>query len=94
MKVITKEMLQSPTVTLSWQRKIGILLDRDTALLSAVYNCYRRGITFVPLDARWPRDRLCGILQNAGVDTVLTARPNVLPYPALPWIILLREWAP
>lgn len=74
MKVITKEMLQSPTVTLSWQRKIGILLDRDTALLSAVYNCYRRGITFVPLDARWPRDRLCGILQNAGVDTVLTAR--------------------
>lgn len=81
MKVITKEMLQSPTVKLSWQRKIGILLDRDMALLSAVYNCYRRSITFVPLDVRWPRDRLLAVLQNAGVETVLTTRTYADRFP-------------
>ncbi len=73
MKIICKDMLTPPSVIIpgSYQ-KVGILLNRDMALISAIYNCIKKRITCVPLDPLWPDDRIHAIIKNTKVDAVLT----------------------
>lgn len=65
-------MSQLPVTQLNSYDRVGIMLDRDIALISSIYNCIKRNITCVPLDPYWPAERLNVIIKNADIEAVIT----------------------
>ena len=59
---------------LECSKKIGILLDRGLALISTVYNCFNRKITYVPLDVNWPNERINKIIAHNKLDVTITTK--------------------
>ncbi|SCL50715.1 non-ribosomal peptide synthetase [Micromonospora peucetia] len=51
---------------------VAVLTGRTPGMLAAILAVAKTGRTYVPLDAEHPRDRIRQILDQAGVDTVLT----------------------
>ncbi|MFI9119636.1 amino acid adenylation domain-containing protein, partial [Streptomyces bikiniensis] len=51
---------------------VGVLLERDTALLPAMLGILRAGASFLPLDPGYPADRLRRYVDVSGCDLVLT----------------------
>lgn len=56
--------------------RIGILLDRNVALISTIYNCFFNNITYVPLDLSWPDERINDVVSIAQIDAVLTNKKH------------------
>ncbi len=52
--------------------KVGILLERDVDLVVAVHAVLKSGAAYVPLHTGWPVERLTRVLDDAGVETVLS----------------------
>src|SRR5262249_37093454 len=51
---------------------VGVCLERGPALVVALLATLKAGGAYVPLDPDHPRDRLTGLLADAGVAAVLT----------------------
>ena len=70
---INKNMLESASKHISIDaKKIGLLLGRGNALISAIYNCYNNGFTYIPLDVSWPKERINHVLLDSKTDMVIT----------------------
>lgn len=52
--------------------RVGLILDRNRSLISAMYNCFNKQITYVPVDPSYPLSRIEKILNEAEVNTVIT----------------------
>ncbi len=52
--------------------RIGLLLSRNTAMYPALLAMIQQKVLFVPLDTRWPGDRLRQISRDAGLLYVIT----------------------
>src|SRR5262249_48012976 len=52
------------------ERLVGIGLGRSAGFVVAVLGCWRAGAAFLPLDARWPVDRLAFVLPDSGPSLV------------------------
>ncbi|MBM9464445.1 amino acid adenylation domain-containing protein [Aeromicrobium sp. YIM 150415] len=50
----------------------GLLLDRSADLVAAVAACLTAGVTFVPLDPDQPDARLAAMIDDAGIDVIVT----------------------
>jgi amino acid adenylation domain-containing protein len=61
--------------------RVGVLVDRSVALIVALLGILKAGGTYVPLDGRYPAQRLRFMLEDAGVSLLLTqhGQPEVLP---------------
>ncbi|MGW2306300.1 amino acid adenylation domain-containing protein [Streptomyces sp. NPDC001809] len=58
---------------------VGVLLERDTALLPAMLGILRAGASFLPLDPGYPEDRLRRYVDVSGCELILTdARTHAL----------------
>jgi amino acid adenylation domain-containing protein len=55
-------------------RYIGVCLERSFELVIALLAVAKSGAAYVPLDPDWPRERLAFMVQDAGVDCVVTER--------------------
>jgi amino acid adenylation domain-containing protein len=53
-------------------QRIGLYLLRDRWLLPSLLGIFKSGGAYVPLDPHFPRDRLAGIIDEAGMRIVLT----------------------
>ncbi|MFB6397128.1 amino acid adenylation domain-containing protein [Polymorphospora lycopeni] len=53
---------------------VGICLDRSAAMLIAMLGVWRAGGAYVPLDPAFPADRLRLMVDDAGVDVLVTQR--------------------
>jgi amino acid adenylation domain-containing protein len=51
--------------------RVALLLDRSCNLVIAMLAIMRMGASYVPLDSRWPVERVRYILDDAGVDLVV-----------------------
>ena len=51
---------------------IGVCLDRSLELIVALYGVLKAGGAYVPIDPEYPADRVTLMLENSGVQTVLT----------------------
>lgn len=51
---------------------IGLLLDRSADLVAAVAACLTGGATFVPLDPDQPDARLAAMIDDAGIEAIVT----------------------
>lgn len=55
-------------------KRVGIMMKRNKALLSVLYQCFIHGVTYVPLDANWPAERIGGIVTETDLDTLYTSQ--------------------
>ena len=55
-------------------KRVGIMMKRNKALLSVLYQCFIHGVTYVPLDANWPAERIGCIVMETGLDTLYTSQ--------------------
>ncbi len=54
------------------ERRVGVCLGHTPELLVALLGVMKSGAAFVPLDPAHPRDRLAGLMDDAGASLVLT----------------------
>lgn len=52
--------------------RVALVLDRNKSLISAMYNCFNKQITYVPVDPSYPLSRIEKILNEAEVNSVIT----------------------
>jgi natural product biosynthesis luciferase-like monooxygenase protein/FkbM family methyltransferase len=64
--------LQSLGLTV--EDRVGICLDRSADMVVGLLGILRSGGAYVPLDPAYPRDRLGYIVEDAGVDLLVTRR--------------------
>ncbi|GGJ52794.1 hypothetical protein GCM10008938_43470 [Deinococcus roseus] len=55
--------------------RVGICLERSPQMLLALLAVLKSGAAYVPLDPRFPRDRLEYILQDAQLKALITSQP-------------------
>lgn len=73
MYVITKDLVRNNcTYKCASYDRIGILLDRNRAMLSAMYNAYQNHITYVPMDPFLPDERIDKIVADSQLDCIIT----------------------
>ena len=72
MQIITPNELNSieNKIKLNCDR-VGLVLDRNISLISAMYNCFNKQIIYVPVDPNYPQSRIEKILNEAEVNTVI-----------------------
>lgn len=51
---------------------VGIVLDRNLHLMSAILGILKAGAVYVPIDASYPADRIQYICQQSGIRTLIT----------------------
>ncbi|BDA74266.1 amino acid adenylation domain-containing protein [Calothrix sp. PCC 7716] len=59
--------------------KIALLLDHDAPMIAAILGVLKAGKTYIPLDPKYPQDRVLYILEDSFAQVVLTNDKN-LPY--------------
>ncbi len=52
--------------------RVGLMLERSPDLVAAVLGIVRTGAAYVPLDADYPEERLATMLEDSGVDVLVT----------------------
>jgi len=78
---------------------VGICIDRSLDIAIAVLAILKAGGAYVPLDPAYPQDRLTYMIENAGIQLLLTQSqwqsilPPSLP-PSLPQILCLDQLPP
>ncbi|HEX2269376.1 MAG TPA: amino acid adenylation domain-containing protein [Pyrinomonadaceae bacterium] len=77
------------------ETRIGIYIERSIEMIVAVLGVLKTGATYVPLDPSYPERRLLFMLDDAGVQLVLsvTSSEENLPTHHAPVILLDSDWA-
>ncbi|MEA5552827.1 amino acid adenylation domain-containing protein [Anabaena cylindrica UHCC 0172] len=70
-KIILEESLNT-------QANIALLFDHDAPMIAAILGVLKAGKTYVPLDPKYPQDRVVYILEDSLVQVVLTNHKNLL----------------
>ena len=58
---------------------IAILHDKGVEQVVAVFGILTSGAAYVPVDPRWPQERIQFLLENTGANIVVTSRTQRLP---------------
>lgn len=74
MQVFDKKMIQDGSKIDISGNRVGILLNRSAGLISAIYNCFKSGITYIPFDPRWPNARINGIIESINLEHIITTK--------------------
>ncbi|HKV34449.1 MAG TPA: amino acid adenylation domain-containing protein [Pyrinomonadaceae bacterium] len=76
------------------ETRIGIYIERSVEMIVAVLGVLKAGATYVPLDPSYPTERLLFVLDDAGVQLVLSvaASEERLPSHHAPVILLDSDW--
>lgn len=76
--VIAHELLKSGP---QHRKRIGICMDRSPDLIAALVAVIRVGGCYVPLDPVYPSDRLSFMIEDSGLDIVITDNASVASVP-------------
>ncbi|GAA1970841.1 amino acid adenylation domain-containing protein [Kitasatospora viridis] len=66
--------------------RIGVCLERDAELVVTLLGVLKADCAYVPMDPRYPEQRLGFTARNAGMPVIITSAPN---FPAVPGTRLL-----
>jgi amino acid adenylation domain-containing protein len=72
---------------------VGLALTRSVDMVVAALAIWKTGAAYVPLDPKFPRDRLAYMLEDAGIRTLVTesSLAGVLPPSAAQPVVMDRE---
>ncbi len=68
--------------------RIGIIMDHSVEMIAAMFAVLKSGKTYVPVEPFFPGDRIAFMMQDAGVDYILTNETYTEKTPALPLYVL------
>jgi amino acid adenylation domain-containing protein len=73
---------------------VGLYLERSTASLIGLLGIQKAGGAYLPLEVGGPKERLCGMLKDAGVKVVVTSAEAVASLPAGEWdkVMVGEDW--
>ncbi len=54
------------------ETRVGICLDRSLNMLAAVLGTLKAGAAYIPLDPSYPKDRILFVMQDSGMQVLLT----------------------
>lgn len=75
MYAITRDLVRNNcTYKCDSYDRIGILLDRNRAMLSAIYSAFQNHITYVPMDPSLPNERINRLVEDSQLDCVITSK--------------------
>jgi amino acid adenylation domain-containing protein len=63
--------------------RIGVCLERDADLVVTLLGVLKAGCAYVPMDPRYPAQRLRFTAQNAGMPVIITSAPEFPPVPGI-----------
>ena len=75
--------------------KVGICVDRSVGMIVGLLAILKAGAAYVPLDAAYPRERLSFMLDDAGIEVVITQEHINMMLPeqeACRRVFLDRDW--
>ncbi len=76
------------------ESRVGLALERSSETIVALLAILKAGGAYVPLDPSYPRERLAFMLEDSGIEVLLTSselRPE-LPPAAASVVVLDHEW--
>ena len=62
--------------------RLGIMMQREAALITTVLACLKAGLAYVPLDPAYPAERLSYISQHAGLGLILSDAASAAAFEA------------
>jgi amino acid adenylation domain-containing protein len=73
---------------------VGVCLERSFEMVVALLGVLKAGGAYVPLDPTYPKDRLRSMIEDAGIEVLLTKRmlAQVLPPSRSRLVFLDEEW--
>ncbi len=74
---------------------VGIMLERSASMVVALLAVLKAGAAYVPLDPNYPADRLTSMIEDAGLNVVVTTDHLATQFESAKpsWIQLDREWS-
>ena len=69
---------------------VGIYIERSLDLPVALLAVLKLGATYVPLDPAYPRDRIAFMIEDSGLQTILTRREEIHALPTTHGIEVIR----
>jgi amino acid adenylation domain-containing protein len=73
---------------------VGVFMERSVEAVVAVLAVWKAGGAYLPLDARYPRERIDFLLRDSGVSLVLTRPSEIDELPAGAWRAFVVEADP
>jgi amino acid adenylation domain-containing protein len=73
------------TIKLPLESRVGILQSRNESLVISMLGILKAGGAYVPLDGDYPEDRLLHMIENAGIDVLLTEKKFIELANRLQW---------
>nr|MBX2817783.1 AMP-binding protein [Saprospiraceae bacterium] len=58
-------------------RFVGLLLGPECAILPSIIGCLGSGYGYIPLDPAYPQDRLQDMVNQAGIETIVTTASHI-----------------
>lgn len=76
-------------------QRVGIFLNRGPELVGSILSVLKTGAAYLPLDPTYPRDRIQAMLEDAGVDIIITREDLVgcLPPTQARLLDVFHEWS-
>ena len=71
-------------------QKVGIVMEHSVEMIAAIFAVLKSGRTYVPVEPFFPQDRIAFMMQDAGVDVVLTMGSHVEKLGDLPYLVIER----
>lgn len=71
--------------------KVGIVMEHSVEMIAAIFAVLKTGRAYVPVEPFFPQDRISFMMQDAGVDVVLTMEKYVAKLGDLPYRIVERD---
>lgn len=63
--------------------KVGLMLKRDERVVVSMLACLKMGVAYIPIDARYPKDRIEYILENSECSKVISNVDEKVNYDTL-----------
>ena len=71
---------------------VGVCMERSLELVVALLGVMKAGAAYVPLEPRYPRERLAGMVEEGGIRVVITQGRWAGELPAGVDVLLLEGW--
>ena len=72
---------------------VGLCMERTPEMVVGLLGILKAGAAYVPLDPSYPRSRLAYMVDEAGVETIVTEAPLLELLPTRQMVCLDRDWA-
>ncbi len=68
--------------------KVGIVMDHSVTMIASMFAVLKSGRAYVPVEPFFPQDRIAFMMEDAGVDVILTMSRHADKLKKIPYIVI------